>query len=675
LAIVATSRRPLGLESEVVLEMGELEHDGAVALLRHHSGRDDDLDELARRLDGLPLALELAAARLRLMSPRQVLERLDQRLHLLASGERTLEASLRASWDLLDGPERAVLAQLTVFRGSASLEAVDAVVALPDGAPWALDVVGQLVQHSLVAVLDGRVHIAESVRAFAVARLGDDAAVARRHGEWFASLNPDLTAAALMRSDGLALRRDLRLDLDNLVLASRRAVADGRVPVATATARLVAALLHQTGPFDLMVTVLEQAATIEEPSSLGAAHLQRLLAVGRRLGGDIEGARAAALHALELSSTYGATIAHAAFNQLGQLDAMEGRDTAMARFEAALEAAHTLGDAERGLALGNLGTCSVERGELALALERYQEALVLTRRAGNRSFEAVLLSNLGLVHQRLGDPDQARAGLTAGLALHREEGHLSGELAGLFTLGALEFSLDDAEGARQWWRIARECSQRLGDPARHAMVIGGLGAAEANLHHPMAAIELLREGVSLARRIGDRRREGLVQANLASVLSEVGRLEEADQEFSAALMINQQTGDQHMANYVAVNLGTLSLERGQVRRARELMDGAMPLIEQVDAGLFHRMVGSWAVSRALSGGPPIPSPMLAAAEANLLGAQLGAHLCAVAELCVLDGAPELARDALDRALPELESLPADRRGRYLSRVHGVLTPR
>ncbi|MET9901499.1 BTAD domain-containing putative transcriptional regulator [Streptomyces sp. NPDC006446] len=169
LTILATSREPLGIPGELVRPVEPLLPDSAhrlfmerASVVRPDAGTaphdSDAVDEICRRLDGLPLAIELAAARLRLLTPRQIADRLDDRFRLLTSGSRTVlprQQTLRAvvdwSWDLLDEQERTVLREASVFAGGWDLAAAEAVCTGP-----AADLIGALVDKSLVvATPDG----------------------------------------------------------------------------------------------------------------------------------------------------------------------------------------------------------------------------------------------------------------------------------------------------------------------------------------------------------------------------------------------------------------------------------------------------------------------------------------------------------------------------------------
>ncbi|MYV51723.1 AAA family ATPase, partial [Streptomyces sp. SID3212] len=270
LTVLATSREPLGVPGEVVRPVEPLPPRSAHRLFteRARSVRPDfdpDADpaavaEICRRLDGLPLAIELAAARLRLLSPRQIADRLDDRFRLLTSGSRTVlprQQTLRAvvdwSWDLLDEAERAVLRRLSVFAGGCGLAAVEEVCAgtTPGDPVRSLDVpalLGSLIDKSLVVAApspdgDMRYRLLETVAEYAAERLdqagegvgdqggdqagrqaGDRAATERRHLVHYRELAR--TTDPLLRGSGqLAALALLQLEHENFRTALRRAVA------------------------------------------------------------------------------------------------------------------------------------------------------------------------------------------------------------------------------------------------------------------------------------------------------------------------------------------------------------------------------------------------------------------------------------------------------------------
>ncbi|MEV4878174.1 AfsR/SARP family transcriptional regulator [Streptomyces cyaneofuscatus] len=259
LTVLATSREPLGVPGEFVRPIDPLPDPMALRLLAERGaaarpGFRTDTDEetaaacaeICRRLDGLPLAIELAAARLRMLNPRQIADRLDDRFRLLTNGSRTVlprQQTLRAvvdwSWELLDEGERAVLRRLAVFAGGCSLTAAEEVCALPgQGGSVTVDsldvagLLGSLVDKSLVVAAPGddgqmRYRLLETVGEYASERL-DEAAerepVARRHLVHFRELaritGPKVRGAG--QRDAIAV---FQREYENLRTAFRHAVA------------------------------------------------------------------------------------------------------------------------------------------------------------------------------------------------------------------------------------------------------------------------------------------------------------------------------------------------------------------------------------------------------------------------------------------------------------------
>ncbi|QIJ63478.1 BTAD domain-containing putative transcriptional regulator [Streptomyces sp. JB150] len=251
LTILATSREPLGVPGESVRPVDPLSPDQARRLFAERAAavrpdadallRDEEaVAEICRRLDGLPLAIELAAARLRLLTPRQIADRLDDRFRLLTSGSRTVlprQQTLRAvvdwSWDLLDEGERTVLRELSVFAGGWDLAAAEAVC----GGPVA-GLLGALVDKSLVVAdpsagqgTEGmRYRLLETIHEYAAERAaeapGRRAAAERRHRAWVRSLVEE--ADPRLRSAGqLPWISRLETELDNIRAALDRALTAG----------------------------------------------------------------------------------------------------------------------------------------------------------------------------------------------------------------------------------------------------------------------------------------------------------------------------------------------------------------------------------------------------------------------------------------------------------------
>ncbi|MFE9018439.1 BTAD domain-containing putative transcriptional regulator [Streptomyces sp. NPDC007808] len=248
LTVLATSREPLGVPGELLRPVEPLPEPVALRLLADRGAAarpgfriGDDPQacaEICRRLDGLPLAIELAAARLRMLTPRQIADRLDDRFQLLTSGSRTVlprQQTLRAvvdwSWDLLDEDERDVLRRLSVFSGGCELAAAEAVCG-----PGALEALGSLVDKSLVVATPSadagggggmRYRLLETVAEYAGERLdeaGERTEAERAHLTYYRELAR--TTDPLLRSrDQLAAIERLERESENIRAALQHAVA------------------------------------------------------------------------------------------------------------------------------------------------------------------------------------------------------------------------------------------------------------------------------------------------------------------------------------------------------------------------------------------------------------------------------------------------------------------
>ena len=273
---LVTTREVLGLPGEEALALAPLAADDAVALFmrraasaRHDFRADDDeqaaVAKLVRLLDRLPLAIELAAARVRVMPPSAMLARMGQRFKLMASlgGRQDRQSTLRAtfdwSWDLLSDAEKSALAQLSVFEGGFTLESAEDVLdlSLIEAAPWAVDLVQSLVDKSLVRPLrDARFDLLTSVQEYAAEQLRGRgafpaAAPERASGPSArtAPTSPAWIAAAAMAQGGV--------EIDNLVAACRRALRLGDAALGTAALQNAWAVLDLRGPFRLGLELAE----------------------------------------------------------------------------------------------------------------------------------------------------------------------------------------------------------------------------------------------------------------------------------------------------------------------------------------------------------------------------------------------------------------------------------
>ncbi|MCO1574330.1 winged helix-turn-helix domain-containing protein [Crossiella sp. SN42] len=528
LRILATSREPLAITGEALCRLEPLAQPDAVRLfldraraVRPGFAVDETVADICRRLDGLPLALELAAARLRSMTAEQIAARLDDRFRLLTSGSRsalprhrTLHAVVEWSWDLLTEPERLLAARLSIFPGGAGTVAVEAVCA--DETLPAEDLVyllGALVEKSLVQWDGQRYRMLATIRAYAADRLADREPLADRFVRHFLALAEE-QEPRLRNRDQLDASRLLDTEHDNLVHALRVAIADGQ---ADAAARLVAALTWYWKMFRLdaraegfVAEVLAFGDALPSHSRAGLTALHELTAEVtfpgpdrvRALVEDCLATGALTRHPTLLIATapsaYLAGLHDLAEQQLreaGDPWAAAGGNLLRAFFRedqgdwpgaAALRRQALRGFEECGDRLVLAHTLAAVAQDHAIAGEQQQALAALARSVAlvagpGWAEETAYRAKLGVQRTRAGDPAGARRELDTALrqAVERGEPHL--RIEPLVALADLH--------------------RRTGDPGRAHELLDGLEASVHGLPGAEQAAAMLIAPVRMATRI------------------------------------------------------------------------------------------------------------------------------------------------------------------------------
>ena len=477
-------------------------------------GEDAIVADLVRLLDNLPLAIELAAARVRLMTPAVLLARMSERFKLLAgTGDRrarqaTLRGALDWSWDLLSEDERAALQQVSVFEGGFTLEAAEAVLSV--GALWPMDAVQALVDKSLVRrVGPERFGLLVSVHAYAAEKLdasGGRADAEARHGVYYATFGQPAAVRALDASDGAARLGALAVDLENLRCASHRALSRGDAEVAADVALAAWAVVETRGPFQAGIAMLDAALEVAAVTGAREALLRAARAEANRWLGALEAAIV----------DYEAALA--GFRAMGDVRAevrvlvnyaiaerVQGRYAeALERTSGALTLARASGDMVtlcRGLA--NRGVLHQEQGRFVEARADLEAALEIVRSLGLRGFEGNVLSGLGVVCILQGNFDEARARWESGLAICRELGNRRGEGGALINLGELERLQGNAASSLERFSAALAINRQIGYRNNEAVAQAELGALHHEAGRRGASLACFAAGEALLRDIGD----------------------------------------------------------------------------------------------------------------------------------------------------------------------------
>jgi predicted ATPase/DNA-binding SARP family transcriptional activator/DNA-binding CsgD family transcriptional regulator len=536
LHILTTSRRTLGGPDETVWHVSSLRFPGPDDQTLLDSYVDYDAIQLfveraqaarstftltarnalavvavCERLDGIPLVLELAAARMRVLSVEQLASRLDDCFAALGGGStsplprhRTLEAAMDWSFELLSEGERVLFRRLAVFAGGWTLEAAEHICSGQGVAERdVLDGLAALVDHSLVVVeeRDTAMHyyLLEPVRQYAAVRLADAGErdmVQGRHAAWFVELaeraEPHLTG-----SEQLIWKSRLEDDLDNLRAALRWALDNDHDEIGAQLAGALWRFWYQFGHtvegrrwLDGVLARIDRDQTRISKSVLARA----VFGAGGMAYTQNDHARAAPLleesYALfrEAEDKSGMALA---LNAMAAL-ADQHSERAMSLYEAGLALYRELGDiAGQALLLNNLAILAASRGEYQRAAEQAEESLTLNRRLGDRWGMGVALSNLGDFMFYLGDLDRATALQEQSLALKYEIGDALTIPQCLVRLGDAALERGDDEAACALFRETVERCRELGVIHEAACAMEGLAVVIARAGEATRAARLL----------------------------------------------------------------------------------------------------------------------------------------------------------------------------------------
>ena len=383
----------------------------------------DEVSELCRRLEGIPLALELTAAYVRFLPPASMLERFDQRLDLEAHADhpdrqRTLRATIDWSYGLLDEAERELFARLAVFSGGWDLRAAQAICG-QDCRADVLMTLSHLVDKSLVSIDDRnsaepRFRMLETVRVYAVERLeerGEVADLRLRHAEYFADLCEEIAPKLAEHESWFST---IDPDRDNLLVIQERAAEDERLvqPVIRIWASLWS-YAWARGFARRVLEVMEAMAPLVDrlpPEPRGKHSV--LMAAGLQLTGQMEAAREWSRRALELTGETGDERLRAlALIMLGAASPYTtARDEAEAALQEAVELCRRLGFlAALDMSLAQLGIIRMRDGRLTEAIAMHEETLRIGRDLGAQAGTSFALSLLSFDHLLNGEPEVARA--------------------------------------------------------------------------------------------------------------------------------------------------------------------------------------------------------------------------------------------------------------------------
>ncbi|MBX3460971.1 MAG: SpoIIE family protein phosphatase [Planctomycetes bacterium] len=647
------------------------ESDPTFTLTEENAG---DISRICRHLDGIPMAIELAAARVGVLSPKQILQRLDSRFELLkGSGDKTLEGALEWSLELLNPAEREALLWLSVFANGFQLEVAEG--ALKKSDTPAADTLRTLMQHNLMHSEDlpeikgeKRFHLYESVRMFALKKLqADGMEYAAR-----SAANRALLAYA---------RKWWRLDMEGATpLAGRRCKAEmdalleiaenDRDPERGAWAAIIIAQrLHRSGEPERVERMIKTRKAAAKPGSEewtwlvlteaavkvydAPAEVEESLAPLRADGIALYSqlmTRAVALYTLGRNDESIALLKRAvdlpgmgplrkaaAIERLGTLYTHIGRsDEGRQCYQLALKAARDYGDTSlETVTLNNLGRLHLIKGELDQAMDVLREAVRLAQAENERSVEANCLGALGMAMHQKGQRQQAEACLMRCLRLCREIGRPHAEVAHTHTLTRIYF-----ESGRL--REAKEVALRAKNLAHEIRSVSG---------------------------------EALAEANLAAIHAQSSDLDGAMQAFQRSYRIFSELGDVRIANSQLRNIGELWLRMWREQGREGALQQAISALREATAqtrhhGLAPLLPAELALARALMEAGEID-------EATRVLAETSADLMASSDVStdeLIEQARELEAELSDKTRgPTQRKLPGKSTGHPGKPSSGKLT--
>jgi predicted ATPase/DNA-binding SARP family transcriptional activator len=602
--ILATSREPLAITGESLwpvepLALPPLEADAgqalaypAVALLADRAGAarpgfavtgDNvaDLVRICRALDGMPLAIELAAARLRALTPGQIAARLDDRFRLLTVGSRTalprhqtLRAVVEWSWELLDEAERVLWRKLSIFAGGATVESVEAICA------GDLDVLASLVDKSLVvATEDGRYRMLETIRAYGMeclAEAGEEDLVRRAHAEYFMRMAE--TAEPRLRGRGqVATLAVLAAEHDNLHAALRWAITAGD---ATLAIRLVAGLGwywwlrgHRAEGNELAAEALALPGIVEDHTTAVACTLSAFTSFGGPR--DMEEVTGWMRRARDITQAIEAEPVHPVLRLLGPMldlfqSGMDGE--ALVKLEPLLDEPDQW---LRAMAHFMYGQVEINMGHTDVPESYLEKALTGFRAIGDHWGSAFALASQAEMVSWRGDHHQAVAMYTESL------GHLTG-------LGTTEetpmiymrlanslWLLGEKDRAAEFMAAGTRIAERALAPEGMATVhcqLGEFARREGRLDEAMAHLE---RGLALAADIsGPPQFRAMMISIRAYIRAAVGDLEGARAEHVEALQQAVASFDAPVMAQVIIGFADLAVRREDFAEAVWLVGAA-----------------------------------------------------------------------------------------------------
>jgi predicted ATPase/DNA-binding CsgD family transcriptional regulator len=505
--------------------------------------------EICRKLDGLPLALELAAARINILSPDALLARLSNRLQVLGGERRGVPDRLRTmrhaiawSYDLLTPHEQALFRRMSVFVGGISLDAVEAIFRVMDDGRDAFDVLGTLVDHSLVTAAplpsgEARFLMLETIRDYGLEQLellGEDDQARLAHATFFVELG-EMAEPYFVGSEQQAWLDRLDPESENVRAAVDWSIAHGQAEIALRIGGAIWRFCATRGLIADCRSWLERALAAPE-SDQSPYRARALIGVGN-LAEDQR-----------------------------DLDAAQGY------FEQSRTLAAASGNAmDECRAYLGLGIVAHDRSEYDAALDFHTRAAALARDAGDRRSIAIAVGNMAVVSYYLGKLDDAERFWEEGRVILASLGDMMAEATALSNLGSLAFNRGDVELAETRLTHALELQRRMKSARDLPFTLSNLGEVWTRLGDYTLAHDCFAEAITLFRQSGSTALEGMAVHGFAELAFVQGDLIAAAGRLLECVRLMEDLGDPRAMAEIADLLASLCSAHGNHAGAVELM--------------------------------------------------------------------------------------------------------
>jgi predicted ATPase/class 3 adenylate cyclase/Tfp pilus assembly protein PilF len=551
------------------------------------------LAKICFQLDGIPLAIELAASRIKVLSVQKIQERMNDRFKLLTGGKRTalprqqtLKAMIDWSYDLLSVQEKNLWNRLSVFSGGWTLEEAETICSddliMPEDV---IELTDNLTEKSIIIFNEekDRYRMLETIRQFGEEKLkeaNESSVFSEKHLSYFTEFaeksEPELYGSKMQE----ALIK-LNEDKGNLDNALNYSIESSNIETGLRLASAMGYFWQVLGNFSegrsILTSLIEKSGDIK---STAFAKALNTAGTFTRIQGDYEKAKEYIEYGLNINNELG-NISGISFSlsNSGQLAFNKGEyDLAEELFNSSLEKFRQTGNKYGiGNTINDLGTVALAKGEIGKAKKLFEESLKIRTETGDNLGIANSFNNLGTVSYTEGNLSKALENYEKSLSMFRDVGDRRYIANLLSNLGSVANFLGEYERGRTFLDESLEIRREIGDKNGIAASLHNLGFLTFEQKEFEQSENFYKESISLFREIGNR--EGLSQAinNFGLLCMEKEDYENAEKLFEECYSIRRKSGDKFSISNSLVNLGNLGLKKNEIEKAKEYFSECLKL--------------------------------------------------------------------------------------------------